>query len=67
MQRGKFSYKKELKALFAKAMAGNNKLSEESKGGEGGAAGRGEGGMNLRDQLRMAEGVSKKQRRMLLI
>ena len=60
MQRGFFSYKRELKFLFNKAMGGG-KQEEEEKGGGGQNAG------DVRRQIRNMDMYSKKQRRMLIL
>ena len=57
-----FNFSKELKSLFAKAMAGSNKVMEEGKQNA-----RGDNAMNIRDQLRLMDGYSKKQKRMMLL
>ena len=60
MQRGNFSFKKELKSLFNKAMGGKD--HEEGKDREGA-----QGAGNVRRQIRDMGMYTKKQRRMLLL
>lgn len=62
MNRGNFNFKRELKALFTKAMGGKDK--EEGK--ERDAAGA-QGAGNMRRQIRDMGMYTKKQRRMLLL
>ena len=61
MNRNNFSFKKELKSLFTKAMGGRD--IEEGKGEREGAQGAG----NVRQQIRNMDMYTKKQRRMMLL
>ena len=60
MHRGNFSFKKELKSLFNRAMGGKAEQEDKDRDGAQGAG-------NARQQIRDNDNYSKKQRRMLLL
>ena len=59
MQRNYFSYKRELKSLFTKAMGGGKELEQDKETGPNAG--------DVRRQIRNMDMYTKKQRRMLIL